>query len=319
MRLKMLLCLAVLLVHAVAGAQQYPARPIRVLHGFAPGGPPDVVLRRLATALEQRLGQPVVVQNQPGASGMIAAAAVARALPDGYTLLFGVGANLATAPATRKAPPYDPRTAFTPIVEVARGPYVWLVRGDLPVRTMPEFLAWAKAHPTQVNYASPGIGSVHHLATEDLQRATGLTMTHVPFTTGGMYQGALTGQVDALFESLPGPLPFLKSGQLRALAVTGPQRLPLLPEVPTLAEQGVAGMDANSWWGLVGPRGLPADIVAKLNAAVRTALADPAVASTLQTMGIAPSGGTAEAFAAHIAAEYEHWRDDARALRIQLD
>jgi len=313
----------ILLVLALAAplsgnAQQYPERPVKVLHGFAAGGPPDVVLRRIAQFLQQRWGQPLVVQNQPGASGMIAAEAVAHAPADGYTLLFGVAANLAAGPALRSKPPYDPRSAFTPIAEVARGPYLWLVRSDVPARTMPEFIAWAKSQQGKVNYGSPGIGSVHHLATEMLKRETGTEMTHVPYTTGGLYTGLLGGQTAAMFESMPGPLPHLQSGKLRALAVTGRERLAALPEVPTLVEQGLPDVNANSWWGFVGPKGLPDNVVAKLNADIRAALRDPAVASTLHDMGIMGSSGSPAEFGKYIGQEYEHWKAVADQLKLQL-
>ncbi|HEX2543168.1 MAG TPA: tripartite tricarboxylate transporter substrate binding protein [Caldimonas sp.] len=290
-----------------AFAQGYPSRPIRVLHGFQAGGPPDVVLRQIAAKLERQLGQPVVVENRPGASGTVAATAVARGEPDGHLLLFGVAANLAVAPATMKTPPYDPVRAFTPIVEVARGPYLWLVRSDSPAKTMPEFIAWAKSQPRSPAYASPGQGSVHHLATEMLKQAAAVDLLHVPYT-GGLYTALLSGQVDAMFESMPGPIPHLASGKLRAIAVTGIGRLAALPDVPTLAEQGIAGIDVSSWWGFVGPAGLPDGVVATLNKAVREALAEPDLRAALEKMGIAASPGTAAAFGAQIAEESARWQ-----------
>jgi tripartite-type tricarboxylate transporter receptor subunit TctC len=299
-------------------AQTFPAGPVKVLIGFPAGGPPDLLLRRMATRLGERLGTSVVVENRPGASGTIAASSVAHAAPDGQTLLFGVAANLAVAPATMKNPPYDPVTAFTPIVEVARGPYVWLVRSDAPARNMREFVAWAKASPGKLNYATPGIGSVHHLATELLSRTSGLELVHVPYRTG-LYAPLLAGEVQAMFESLPGPLPYLESGKLRALGVTGPRRLARLPDVPTLAEQGLAGMDANSWWGFVGPAGLPSAVVARLNTETHRVLEEPEMKSLLAGWGIEPSSGSPEAFGAYIAQESAHWKAIVQRLDVPLE
>ena len=305
--LRALLVFVALSFGASAFAETYPSRPIKVLHGFSAGGAPDAVLRQVAARLERSLGTPVVVENRPGASGTIAAAAVARAEPDGYTLLFGVAANLAVAPALAKPAPYDPVTAFTPIVEVARGPYVWLVRADAPARSMSEFVAWARSRPGQLNYASPGEGSVHHLATEMLKRAAGLDIVHVPVSSG-MYLPLLGGQVDAMFDSMPAPLPHLASGKLRALGVTGAKRLAALPDVPTFAEQNLPGIDVNSWWGFVGPAGLPRDVVQRLNAEIGKALADPELAAALAKMAIEPSPSSPEAFGAYLAQEAARWK-----------
>jgi len=305
--LRALLVFVALSFGASAFAETYPSRPIKVLHGFSAGGAPDAVLRQVAARLERSLGTPVVVENRPGASGTIAAAAVARAAPDGYTLLFGVAANLAVAPALAKPAPYDPVTAFTPIVEVARGPYVWLVRADAPARSMSEFVAWARSRPGQLNYASPGEGSVHHLATEMLKRAAGLDIVHVPVSSG-MYLPLLGGQVDAMFDSMPAPLPHLASGKLRALGVTGAKRLAALPDVPTFAEQDLPGIDVNSWWGFVGPAGLPRDVVQRLNAEIGKALADPELAAALAKMAIEPSPSSPEAFGAYLAQEAARWK-----------
>ena len=301
-----------------AFAQVEPLGPIKVLIGFPPGGPPDLVLRKISVHLAQQLGSSVTVENRPGASGVIAASAVAHAAPDGRTLLFGVAANLAVAPASAKAPPYDPVKAFSPIAEVARGPYVLLVRSDAPAATFGEFVAWAKANPGKLNYASPGNASVHHIATEMLKRASGLELVHVPYRTG-LYAPLLAGQVQVTFDSLPGPVPYLEAGKLRALAVTGTRRLSRLPTVPTLAELGIADMDLNSWWGFVGPAAMPPALVARLNAAIRQAVADPELAATLAGWGIELSAGSPEDFGRYIAQENARWKAQVSRIGLTLE
>jgi tripartite-type tricarboxylate transporter receptor subunit TctC len=306
-----------LLGGANASAQGDVRGPVKVLSGFAAGGPPDIVLRRIAARLEQQ-GLAIVVENRPGAAGTIAATAVARAEPDGRTLLFGVAANLAVAPATFRNPPYEPTQAFTPIIEVARGPYVLLVRSDAPAATLPEFVTWARATPGRLNYASPGPGTVHHIATEALKQALGVDLQHVPYRTG-LYQALLAGEVHMLLESLPGPLPHLEAGKLRALAVTGERRLARLPEVPTLRELGVPDVDANSWWGFVGPAGMPRPLVDQLHREIRQALADPELVQTLRQWGIERSSGTPEDFGRYIALENQRWKARIASMKLQLN
>jgi len=304
------LLLALLFAAQAASAQTYPSKAITIVNGFPPGGPTDLTLRQVAAKLSERLGQPVVIDNRAGAAGTIAGALVAKAAPDGYTLLFGVAANLAVAPATMKNPPYDPATAFAPIIEIARGPYVWMVKPSVPARNLKEFIAWAKANPGKVNYGSPGQGSVHHLAGEMFKRAAGLDMVHVPYKGGTTaYTALLGGEIDAMFDSMPAPLPHIAAGKIRALAVTGPKRLPALPDVPTLAEQGVPGVDVHFWWGFVGPAGLPKDIVAKLNAEIGLVLADAELKATFAKWSIEATPGTPEAFGAYIAQESRRWRE----------
>jgi tripartite-type tricarboxylate transporter receptor subunit TctC len=307
----MRILLSVLLFAAgAASAQTYPSRAITLVNGFPPGGPTDLTLRQIAAKLSERLGQPTVIDNRAGASGTIAGTMVARAAPDGHTLMFGVAANLAVALATMKNPPYDPVTAFTPIIEVARGPYIWMVKPSVPAQNLKEFIAWAKANPGKANYGSPGQGSVHHLAGELFKRAAGIEMLHVPYKGGTTaYTALLGGEIDGMFDSMPAPLPHIAGGKIRALGVTGPKRLQVLPEVPTLAEQGVAGVDVQFWWGFVGPAGLPKDIVAKLNAEIARALADPELKATFAKWNIDPSPGSPEAFGAFIAQEAKRWRE----------
>lgn len=309
-----------LLVGVPVGAQTYPSRTITILNGFPPGGPTDTTVRQIAAKLAERLGQGVVIDNRAGAAGTIAATAAARAEPDGYTLLFGVAANLAVAPALMKSAPYDPAKAFTAIGEVARGPYMWLVTPRVPAANMREFIAWAQKNAGRVNYASPGQGSVHHLATELLKQATGLDMTHIPYKGGATsYTAILGGEVEAMFDGMPSPLPHIRAGKLKALAVTGPKRLPTLPEVPTLAEQGITGVDVQFWWGFVGPAGMPREVVQKLNSEINLVLTGADLKATMAKWDIEVSPGTPEAFGAQIAREAAYWKAFAARSSIKIE
>jgi tripartite-type tricarboxylate transporter receptor subunit TctC len=305
------------LCDGVALAEELP--PLHIVIGFTAGAPPDLAARKVADRLSAQTGRTVTVENRVGASGTIAASAVAHARPDGNTLLFGVAANLAVAPALMKTAPYDPLKDFTPIAQVARGPYVLLVRADAPARNFAEFVAWAKSRPGELNYATPGLGSVHHLATEMLKLQEGLQMVHIPYRTS-LYAALLANNVQVIFESLPGPLPYLASGRLRALAVTGPARLARLPDVPTLAELGVPGFEEiGSWWGFVGPAGLPPQAVTRLNTELRQAMADPELRATMDAWGIALTPGPAEEFARLIVDENQRWRGEIRRLALSPD
>lgn len=317
--LKQLLAALFLAAAGAAAAQTYPQRAVTVLNGFPPGGATDVVLRQVAAKLAERLGQPVVVESRPGAAGTLAAGAVARAAPDGYTLLFGVAANLAVAPAAMQNPPYDPASAFSPIIEISRGPYVWLVRADAGAKDLKEFIGELRRNPGKANYASPGQGSVHHLATEMLKRATGTEMTHVPYKGGAaMVTALLSGEVQGMFDSPPGHLTNIRAGRMRALAVTGSRRVAALPDVPTLAEQGLPDLDVHSWWGFVGPAGLQPDVVSRLNSAIAGALADPELKATFAKLNIDATPGSAEEFGRYIAQESARWRQFIAASGLKL-
>jgi tripartite-type tricarboxylate transporter receptor subunit TctC len=305
---------------AGAGAQTYPAKPVTLVNAFPPGGATDIVARQLAAKLSQRFGQQVVVDNRAGAAGTIGAAAVARADPDGYTMLFAVAANMAVAPAVLKTVPYDPVKSFAPVIEVARGPYVLMVNPAVPAKDLAEFVAYAKQNPGKLNYATPGQGSVHHLVNEMLKQATGIDTVHVPYKGGApMYTAVVAGEVQVLIDGMPGPLAQIRAGKVRALGVTGDKRLGVLPDVKSFAEQGVKGVDAQFWWGIVVPAGTPAPIVARLNAEIARALADPEIRATFEQQSIEPSPGTSEAFGAWIAAERVRWADVVAKAGIRLE
>jgi tripartite-type tricarboxylate transporter receptor subunit TctC len=291
-------------------AQAYPTKPVTLVNGFPPGAATDTISRQIASVLTRRLGQPVVVENRVGASGTIGAATVARAAPDGYTLLFGVLSNLIVGPASIKDIAYDPVQSFTPIVEIARGPYVLVVTQAVPARTLAEFTDYARKNPGKLNFGSVGPGSAHHFAGEMLKRAAGIQMVHIPYKGGGpAYAGLLGGEIQVLLDTMPGPQPHIKSGALRALAVTGPKRLSTLPDVPTFLEQGQDGVDVQFLFGIVAPKGVPADIVARLNTEIAQALAEPEIRATLAGQSIEPSPGTPDAFGALLALEWKRWRE----------
>ena len=308
--MRAVLAALILAFSASAGAQPYPARPITLVNGFPPGAATDTISRQIAGALGKRLGQAVLVENRVGASGTIGAAAVARAAPDGYTLLFGVLSNLIVGPASMKDIAYDPVQSFTPVVEIARGPYVLVVTPAVPARTLAEFIDYAKKNPGRLNFGSVGPGSAHHFAGEMLKRAAGIDMVHVPYKGGGpAYTGLLGGEIQVLLDTMPGPQQYIQAGTLRALAVTGPKRLASLPDVPTFGEQGRDGVDIQFLFGIVAPRGTPADIVARLNAEITQALAEPEIRTTLARQSIEPTPGTPEAFGAVLALEWQRWKD----------
>jgi tripartite-type tricarboxylate transporter receptor subunit TctC len=307
-------------VAAGAGAQTYPAKPVTLVNAFPPGGATDIVARQLAAKLSQRFGQQVVVDNRAGAAGTIGAAAVARADPDGYTMLFAVAANMAVAPAVLKNVPYDPVKSFAPVIEIARGPYVLMVNPSVPAKDLAEFVAYARQNPGKLNYATPGQGSVHHLVNEMLKQATGIDTVHVPYKGGApMYTAVVAGEVEVLIDGMPGPLAHIRAGKVRALGVTGDKRLAVLPDVRSFAEQGVKGVDAQFWWGIVVPAGTPPPIVARLNAEIGQALTDPEIRATFEKQNIEPSPGTAEAFGAWIAAERVRWAQVVAKANIKLD
>ena len=308
--MKRLLPLLFSLAASGALAQGYPNHPITLVNGFPPGAATDTISRQLATVLGRRLGQSVVVENRVGASGTIGAASVARAAPDGYTLLFGVLSNLIIGPASLKDVSYDPVQSFAPVIEVARGPYVLVVTPAVPAKTLAEFIDYAKKNPGKLNFGSVGPGSAHHFAGEMLKRAVGIEMVHVPYKGGGpAYAGLLGGEIQVLLDTMPGPQQYVAAGTLRALAVTGPKRLSTLPSVPTFLEQGVDGVDVQFLFGIVAPKGTPPDVVAKLNAEIAQAMTDPDLRTTFSRQSIEPTPGTPEAFGALLALEWRKWKE----------
>jgi tripartite-type tricarboxylate transporter receptor subunit TctC len=301
------LVLAVVASTAAHG-QVYPAKPIRLIVPFPPGGAVDFYARVVQPPLSEMLGQPIVIENKAGASGMVGAELVAKSAPDGYTLLLGNIASLAINVGIYPKMPYDPLKDLTPIVRTVDVNYALVVHPSLPVKTVPELIAYAKANPGKLAYGSAGSGSLPHLGTELFKAQTGTDMVHVPYKGGGpMVTDLLGGSVQMVIADQANLMPHVQAGKLRALAVATPKRSPNAPELPTIAESGVAGFDATAWQGLVGPAGLPPDVVKRLNDAFNKAMAMPAVREKLLGGGLEPVGGTPEQFAAFIGSEIAKW------------
>ena len=294
------------LVYAQAGS--YPTKPIRLVVPFPPGGATDILARAIGQRFSEVLGQPVIVDNRPGAGGNIGSELVAKAAPDGYTLLMGTVGTHAINPSLYAKMPYDHVKDFAPVILVAGVPNVLVVHPSVPARTVGEFIAYAKANPGKLNFASSGSGTSIHLAGELFKVMAGVQMTHIPYKgSAPAIQDLLGGQVQLMFDNLPSALPQIKAGKLRALAVTSANRTPALPDVPTVAEAGLAGFEASSWFGVLAPAGTPPATIARLNAEGVKWLATPEAKERMHNLGANAAGGTPEDFAAHIRAETVKW------------
>jgi tripartite-type tricarboxylate transporter receptor subunit TctC len=307
--------LALLLLAATAQGQAFPAKQIRLISPYAPGGANDIICRILSDRLAEGFGQPVLVDNKPGAGSIVGSTLLVKSPPDGYTIMMADIAHGAN-PALRKSMPYDTLKDFTPVVLVAELPTVLLVHPSVPAGTVGELVAYAKANPGKLNYSSSGFGSTNHLAAEVFKSELGLDITHVPFQGGGQAMNALLGgQVQILFITLPASLPHLKAGKVKALAVTSASRMSMLPEVPTVAETVIPGLDVNLWIGVVAPAGTPPAVVSRLNAEFNKVLDTPAVRERIVAQGANVAGGTAEQFDAHIRRELQRW---ARTIKPEM-
>ena len=300
--------LAALLASTAALAQSYPHKAVRMVVPFAAGaGSNDIMARLIAQKLSDSLGQQVVVDNRPGASGIIGTDIVAKAQPDGYTALM-MSLTFTVNPSLFSRLPYETVRDFTPVTLVASAPLMLVVHPSLPAKSVPEFIAYAKANPGKLNFGSGGPGTTPHLAGEMLKTMAGIQVTHIPYKGGAPALADLIGgQIQFMCENIPGTLPFARAGKLRALAVTDLKRSPLLPELPTLDEAGLKGYQIVGWNGLFVPAGTPPVIVNKLHAEVVKALALPDVKERLATMGADGVGDTPQHFASFIKAEIPKW------------
>jgi tripartite-type tricarboxylate transporter receptor subunit TctC len=311
-----------LLIAAALGAagpvRSQSGPPIRLVVPFTPGGSSDILARALAPPLARALGQNVIVENKPGAGGSLGAAEVARAAADGHTLLMGHIGTLAVNPAIYPTLAYDPVKSFAAVAGVARVPNVLVVPAASPLTSLRAFVDHARAHPGRLSYSSGGNGSAAHITFEYLKLRTGIFLLHIPYRgTAPSINDLIAGQVDATFTGTPAVLTHVRSGRLRALAVSSAQRIATLPAVPTVAESGYAGFEADQWYGIVAPAGTPAVVVARLNAEINRALALPEVAQLLATEGAVPMPGPPEAFAQLIRREIPRWAEVVKAGNVK--
>jgi tripartite-type tricarboxylate transporter receptor subunit TctC len=301
-------------------AADYPVRPVTLAVAFTPGGPSDVLSRIVGKKLEQLLGQPFIIENRPGAGGNVAAEQIARAPADGHTLLMGNNSILATNAALYKKINFDPEADFAPISLIGSQANILVVNPQLPVRTMAELIAHAKANPGKVNYASSGHGAAAHLAAELFKAEAKIDIVHVPYKGAApALQDVIAGHVQMMFATAASVVPHIQSGQVRALAVTTLKRTAVFPELATVDELGLKGFDATTWHGLVAPSRTPKDVVATLHRATVAALADAAVRKSLGDLGVDIVGNTPEQFTAYIKAEIPKWTAIVKASGATLD
>jgi len=308
-----------LVVPAWAQAQdKFPSKPITWVCPYAAGGNADSRSRQVAKAMTSILGQPIIIDNKAGAGGNIGTEAIARGKPDGYTLGMGNFAPLAVNQALFKKLNFDPQNDLTPICLIERGPLILMVRNDSPYKTVKDLVAAAKASPGKLSYASGGIGGSHHLSGALFEHAAGIDMIHAPYKSGSAGATDLMGgQVNMMFEQMYTAMPAVKAGRLRALAITSKTRSPLAPDIPTMGEQGFPIVEVMNWQGLIGPKGMPAELVKQLNAACNSALQDPEVKDKILSQGNELGGGTPEQFAALIKSEAPRWAKVVRDAKIE--
>src|SRR5438477_3609247 len=296
------------LVAGTAAAQKYPTKPVRIIVPFAPGGGSDFIARFTAQRLTDALGSQVIVENRPGAGGLLGIEQGVKAKPDGYTLTLI--ASSYTVNAALYPLKYDPMADITPVVQISQGPMIVVANPKFPAKTLQDLIAAAKQKPGTINFASAGQGSITHKVVEFFQYRAGVKLNHVPYKgTGPALTDTISGQTDIFFSSTATALPHVKSGRLRAIAVTSAKRLPAEPDVPTIAESGVPGFDVILWHGLIAPKGVAAPIVERRDAGVKKMLQMPETAKQLETDGVAPAGGDAQRFGEQIKKEIALWKD----------
>jgi tripartite-type tricarboxylate transporter receptor subunit TctC len=303
-------------------ADAYPsARPITLIVPFPPGGPTDAMARRLAEKLREPLKQNVIVENRSGAGGNIGSEYVASAKPDGYTLLFGTSGPLAINVSLYKRQGYDPETSFAPIIRLGHLPNILVVNPSVPVNNAAELIAYAKQHPDKLSYASSGNGASSHLAGILFNQMAGTQIMHIPYKgTGPALNDLLGGQVSMSFTDILTALPYIKAGKLRAIGLASAQRSDALPDLPTLSEQGLKGYDVSVFFGIVAPKGTPADVVDTLNQAFKTALADPGIKQTLHSQGIVEAQDQSpQGLSAFITTEVPKWRELIKSANVSID
>jgi tripartite-type tricarboxylate transporter receptor subunit TctC len=304
----------------VFGQEKYPAKPIRLVVPFAPGGSTDIFARLVGERLAPALGQPVVIENRAGAGGNIGAEAVARAAPDGYTVLMATTGVMAINQALYRNLGYDAARDLVPVVFIASITNVLIVPPELPAKSVAELVALAKSQPGRLSFASSGAGSSTHMSAELFKVMTGTDVLHVPYKGSGQaLPDLMSGRVSMMFENMPGAISHIRSGKLRVLAVTGLKRSPALPDVPTVAEAGVAGYESLSWSGLAVPAGTPRDVLQRLNRETVAVLAQPELRAKLADQGGEAVGGSPEQFEAHVRAEREKWGRLVRERNIVLN
>lgn len=311
---------AALLVAAAQAEPNYPSKPITLVVAFAPGGGTDTAARLVAKDLATELGQPIIVENRPGAGGAIGAAGVTRATADGYTLLFGSGSELDVLTAVKAKAPYDPLKDFTPITEVGSVSFVLAASPSLNTNSVGELITYARANPGKLNFASFGIGSTNHLIGEAFARKNHLSLVHVPYKgSAAAVTDLLAGQVQLAFDTASVMIPLIRSGSLKGLATLSPERTTLAPELPTMAESGLSDFTFEGWLGVLAPRGTPAPIVERLHGALTKVLRLPAIVEALQQRGVKVVASTPAEFGAFMQADVAKWSEIARTAEIRIE